>query len=194
MQWGTFGTISRLNSGYVSKGNQSYAQYSVSKNFQSLDFSMRTRSQSSTVMLLYSNASVHLSVEVTDGPLQLRYNGEILTFEGNGAVNVGDGTEHHVSINRSSVQIDGLSLGVTLPLLTVKEMFVGDVSENFTSNPFRSLAPFRGCIRDVRLNGEQLLFFNQTIDPLKSTQENIAVGCSSEDVCGNLSGKSKRLQ
>ena len=94
-----------------------------------------------------------------------------------------DSAVHYVTINRSAVYIDGSPSMINLPSILIQYVYVGGLPQ---AKMFGGMTSFQGCIRDVRLNGEQLLFFNQS--ELKPVQKNIALECSSEDVCRTLSG------
>jgi hypothetical protein len=95
---------------------------------------------------------------------------------------INNAISHYIQINRTTITIGNATYDVTMTSLPVRTVFVGGDEE------VSAQAQFRGCIRDVRLNGQQLLFFNQTANGLNSTEKNIAEGCSGEDVCANVSG------
>ena len=149
---------------------------------------MRTRSSSSVVVLLYLNATAYLSVETSNGVLQLRNKGGIIGLGNKSALKVDDASVHYISISRSAIQIDNASYDVTVPPLAIRDVFVGGVQEGYVGEALGANPSYRGCIRDVRLNGKQLLFFNQTAGVWNRTQKNVAPGCIGEDVCGNVSG------
>ena len=180
---GTFGTISELNNGYTfnKTSNKSYASYLLSSTFESLNFTVRTRSISSVIIKLQFNNSEFLSIETdSGGHLQLRHKDGYVRAGGFHKIN--DAIERHVHVNLAAVHVNGTSFDVTLTPFLVRTVFVGGLPETGDEGS-SAHEQFRGCIRDVRLNEQQLLFFNQTEDGLNSTQVNIAEGCHGEKVC-----------
>ena len=156
--------------------------------FKNLVFTVRTKSKSSLILQLNFNNSKALSVESdNDGFLRVRRGSTIVNSQSSGGLKINDAYAHYIRINHSVIAVDNMTYDVTLTSFSVGRVFVGGLPRNGDEEA-SAPAQFRGCIRDVRLNGQQLLFFNQTADGLNSTQENIAVGCSREDVCGNVSG------
>lgn len=184
--WGTFGAINQLNNGYRPTSNKSYATYSLSTTFKTLVFSVRTRSISGLILQLKYNDSVFMSVETdSDGFLRLR-NHNVYSPRNEGS-KITDAIPHLIQINNTAIKIDNKAYDIPVTFLPVRAVFIGGLpvaNDEIAS----SHAQFRGCINDVRLNGKQLLFFNQTADELNSTQLNIFGGCSGEDVCTNVSG------
>ena len=175
--------INQLNNGYRPTSNNSYAMYSLSTTFQHLAFTVRTRSASSSIIQLKFNNSMFLSVETdNNGLLRLRDNNGYINSQQSGDLKINNAVPHYIQINRTTITIGNATYDVMLTSLPVRTVFVGGDEE------VSAQAQFRGCIRDVRLNGQQLLFFNQTADGLNSTEKNIAEGCSGEDVCANVSG------
>ena len=124
-----------------------------------------------------------VSVETdNNGVLRLRDNNGYINSQQSGGLKINNAIPHYIQINRTTITIGNATYDVMLTSLPVRTVFVGGDEE------VSAQAQFRGCIRDVRLNGQQLLFFNQTADGLNSTEKNIAEGCSGEDVCANTSG------
>ncbi|XP_028394701.1 protein crumbs homolog 1-like [Dendronephthya gigantea] len=184
--WGTFGAINVLKNGHRPNSNKSYVSFTLSATvFNNLAFTVRTRSISSLIIQLNSSDSRFLSVETDDkGFLRLRDNSGFLFSRLSSALKIGDGVSHYIYLNSTVVMVDN-----TTHDITIKSFMVGNVSVGGLPETGGEDMQFRGCIRDVRLNGQQLLFFNKTEGGiLNRTQVNVAEGCSSEDVCSNISG------
>ena len=147
--------------------------------FKSLSFSVRTRSQASGIIRLYQNTSYYLSIETKDGALRLRRDGGVIAVT---SLPIADAAVHYIRINRDTILVDSSSHNVIVPALSISDVLIGGLPD------VSGMTSFQGCIRDVRLNGEQLLLFNQSLAKFSPIQVNIALGCSSEDVCRKLSG------
>jgi hypothetical protein len=185
--WGTFGAINQLNNDYHPTSNMSYASYSLSTTFKNLAFAVRTRSTSSLIVQLKFSNSTFINIETDNhGFLVLRNKSGKINSPSSGGLKISDANPHYIQINQTAITIDNATYDVTLTPLPVTTVFVGALPETGDDNSPH--AQFRGCIRDVRLNGQQLLFINQTADGINSTVENIAEGCLGEKVCANISG------
>ena len=186
--WGTFGAINELNNGYIAKANESFASYPLLTNFENLEFTVRTKSAPNLIIQLKSSNSEFLSVETdSNGYLQLRdkngdINSSIPRFK-----KINDGFSHYVNVTPGGIEVDNKYYNVKLTSLQISTVFVGGLPE--TGDDLTAHAQFRGCIRDVRVNGQQLLFFNQTAAGPNSTQVNVARNCSGENVCASITGK-----
>ena len=186
VRWGTFGVVNPFNSTFIPTSNKSYASYSVSGTFETLAFAVRTRSSSSLIVQLKFNDSMFINVETDgNGYLRLRDKNGYINSSSKASLKINDASVHYIQINRTAVTVNNTSNDVTLASLPVRSVFVGGLPE--TGGEVSALAQLRGCIRDVRMNGQQLLFFNQSGDGLNTTL-NVAEGCLREDVCANISG------
>lgn len=137
---------------------------------------------------LKSSNSRTLSIETdSKGYLQLRDKNGDINSPISGFKKINDGISHYVRVTPGGIQVDNGTYNVTLTSLQISTVFVGGLP--ITGDSATAHAQFRGCIRDVRVNGQQLLFFNQTAAALNSTQVDIARNCSGENVCENITGK-----
>ena len=188
VSWGTFGVMNPFNSSYRPTTNKSIASYSVSGSFNTLVFAVRTRSTSSLIIQLKFNDSIYLSVETDgNGYLRLRDKNGFINSHSNGRPQINDGIQHYIQINHTLMTVDNTSYDVNLKSLPIESVFIGGLPG--TGEEVGVHGQFRGCIRDVRMNGQQLLFFNQSADGFNATELNVARGCLREDVCANTSGK-----
>ena len=187
VRWGTFGVMNPFNSSYRPTSNKSIASYSVSGSFNTLVFAVRTRATSSLIIQLKFNDSVYLSVETDgNGYLRLRDKNGFINSPSSGGPKINDGIQHYIQINHTLMTVDNTSYGVNLKSLPIRSVFIGGLPR--TGDEVGMHGQFRGCTRDVRMNGQQLLFFNQTKDEFNATEWNVARGCLREDVCANISG------
>ena len=184
--WGTFGTINELNNGHKATSNKSYASYTLSTTFQSLVFTVRTKSAPSLIIQLKSSNSRFISIETDDnGYLRLRDKSGDMNSLLPGVEKINDGVPRRVHVTPDGIQVDNTTYSQTLKSLKIETVFVGGLNDEITAAD----SQFRGCIRDVRVNGLQLLFFNQSAVGPSSTQVNIAKNCSGENVCRNVKGR-----
>ena len=154
--------------------------------FSNLALTVRTRSTSSLIIQLNLNNSRFLSVETdSKGFLSLRVNSGFVSLRLSDVLRISDGVSHYIYLNSSVVIVDNSTHDITMNSFSVGNVFVGGLPESGDDD-----VQFRGCIRDVRLNGQQLLFFNKTegYNFNCTYPVNVAEGCSSEDVCSNISG------
>lgn len=102
-----------------------------------------------------------------------------------GVEKINDGVPRRVRVTPDGIQVDNTTYNQTLTSLKIEAVFVGGLDDQITAADWQ----FRGCIRDVRVNGLQLLFFNESAVGPNSTQVNIAKNCSGENVCRSVTGR-----
>ncbi|XP_007233291.3 protein crumbs homolog 1 [Astyanax mexicanus] len=176
------------------EGSLSYAVFNVSDepdpSIITLSMFLRTRQELGLLLLVTnSTSSQYLSVWLERGRIKAQF-GSSQIIESKNIVS--DGESHFVSVAIEQGQMmllesDLVSGPVPVDSVDMQagdKVYVAGVRDRSSLNVFGG--HFKGCIQDLRLNDEPLLFFPSNV-PVKSSEPellvNVIEGCIGDDYC-----------
>ncbi|KAM9478353.1 protein crumbs homolog 1 [Salvelinus alpinus] len=177
---------------FGNKDSQSYAVFTITDNPGSditVSLFLRTRRHAGLLLVLVNSTSQYLRLWLDKGRVRVQlHNFETLTSES--AVN--DGDIHFVSmvVDREHMvlyvanQKQGSVEVRTVDSQMGDVVYVGGLAEQKASAAFGGY--FKGCIQDLRINGERLQFFRLDTPVTSYPVElmaNVIAGCTGDDSC-----------
>ena len=185
-------SVEYVTARFGSEDSQSYAVFTITDDPGSditVSLFLRTRRHAGLLLVLVNSTSQYLRLWLDKGRVRVQlHNFETLTSES--AVN--DGGIHFVSmvVDREHMvlyvanQKQGSVEVRTVDSQMGDVVYVGGLAEQKASAAFGGY--FKGCIQDLRINGERLQFFRLDTPVTSYPVElmaNVTAGCTGDDSC-----------